>query len=205
MELMIQAPKDTRSGAEKARDTAGIIGSLKHEAMVQTPRMKPFINEPCEARSPAKKPSQFFANAPLSRSERRALLPTMGGIVTEPKTPLDERALDALTDVDYRRSRRLVPGTSSKATGRAKGTRQSAASGFCAHANRRGRRNCLARPMSQQSFPVAGCSALPRCAGHGPTRLASQWCLPDRQTGKSDLIMYKSVLYKYTVSLPQGK
>jgi len=97
MELMIQAPKDTRSGAEKARDTAGIIGSLKHEAMVQTPRMKPFINEPCEARSPAKKPSQFFANAPLSRSERRALLPTMGGIVTEPKTPLDERALDRLT------------------------------------------------------------------------------------------------------------
>jgi hypothetical protein len=32
--LMSQAPKDTRSAAEKARDTAGIIGSLKHEGYV---------------------------------------------------------------------------------------------------------------------------------------------------------------------------
>ncbi len=31
---MSQAPKDTRSAAEKARDTAGIIGSLKHEGYV---------------------------------------------------------------------------------------------------------------------------------------------------------------------------
>jgi hypothetical protein len=34
---MSQAPKDTRSAAEKARDTAGIIGSLKHEGYVPTP------------------------------------------------------------------------------------------------------------------------------------------------------------------------
>jgi hypothetical protein len=34
---MSQAPKDTRSAAEKARDTAGIIGSLKHEGHVPTP------------------------------------------------------------------------------------------------------------------------------------------------------------------------
>jgi len=27
---MSQAPKDTRSAAEKTRDTAGIVGSLKH-------------------------------------------------------------------------------------------------------------------------------------------------------------------------------
>ena len=31
---MSQAPKDTRTPAEKARDTAGIIGSFKHEGYV---------------------------------------------------------------------------------------------------------------------------------------------------------------------------
>ena len=34
---MSQAPKDSRSAAEKARDTAGIVGSLKHEGYVPTP------------------------------------------------------------------------------------------------------------------------------------------------------------------------
>ena len=34
---MSQAPKDTRSSADKARHTAGIIGSLKHEGYVPTP------------------------------------------------------------------------------------------------------------------------------------------------------------------------
>lgn len=34
---MSQAPKDIRSAAEKARDTAGIVGSLKHEGYVPTP------------------------------------------------------------------------------------------------------------------------------------------------------------------------
>jgi Antitoxin VbhA len=34
MRLMSQTLKDTRSAAEKARDTAGIIGSLKHEGYV---------------------------------------------------------------------------------------------------------------------------------------------------------------------------
>ncbi len=36
MNPMSQAPKDTRSAAERARDTAGIIGSLKHEGYVPT-------------------------------------------------------------------------------------------------------------------------------------------------------------------------
>jgi hypothetical protein len=31
---MSQTPKDTRTPAEKARDTAGIIGSFKHEGYV---------------------------------------------------------------------------------------------------------------------------------------------------------------------------
>jgi hypothetical protein len=34
---MSQPPKDTRSAAEKARDTAGIVGSLKHEGYMPTP------------------------------------------------------------------------------------------------------------------------------------------------------------------------
>jgi hypothetical protein len=34
---MSQPPKDTRSAAEKVRDTAGIIGSLKHKGYVPTP------------------------------------------------------------------------------------------------------------------------------------------------------------------------
>ena len=34
---MIQVPKDTRSAAEKARDTAGIIGSFRHEGYVPNP------------------------------------------------------------------------------------------------------------------------------------------------------------------------
>ena len=34
---MSQAPKDTRTVAEKARDTAGIIGSFMHEGYVQNP------------------------------------------------------------------------------------------------------------------------------------------------------------------------
>jgi type V secretory pathway adhesin AidA len=34
---MSRAPKDTRSAAEKDRDTAGIVGNLKHEGYVPTP------------------------------------------------------------------------------------------------------------------------------------------------------------------------
>ncbi len=34
---MSKAPKDSRSAAEKARDTAGIVGNLKHEGSVPTP------------------------------------------------------------------------------------------------------------------------------------------------------------------------
>lgn len=37
MALMSKPSKDTRSAAEKARDTAGIVGNLKHEGYVPTP------------------------------------------------------------------------------------------------------------------------------------------------------------------------
>jgi Antitoxin VbhA len=35
--FMTKPSKDTRSAAEKARDTAGIVGNLKHEGYVPTP------------------------------------------------------------------------------------------------------------------------------------------------------------------------
>jgi type V secretory pathway adhesin AidA len=37
MPVMSKPSKDTRSDAEKARDTAGIVGNLKHEGYVPTP------------------------------------------------------------------------------------------------------------------------------------------------------------------------
>jgi hypothetical protein len=37
MVRMSKPSKDTRSAAEKARDTAGIVGNLKHEGYVPTP------------------------------------------------------------------------------------------------------------------------------------------------------------------------
>jgi Antitoxin VbhA len=37
MMAMSKPSKDTRSAAEKARDTAGIVGNLKHEGYVPTP------------------------------------------------------------------------------------------------------------------------------------------------------------------------
>ena len=37
MRRMSKPPRDDRSAAEKARDTAGIVGNLKHEGYVPTP------------------------------------------------------------------------------------------------------------------------------------------------------------------------
>ena len=125
---MSQAPKDTRTPAEKVRDTAGIIGSFKHEGYVPNPEDEAHSSTGrAGAKSRPKKLSRYFANALLSGSGRRrrasvrnpargvglwepvestrplgasqfkvALLPAMGRIMTELKTPLDERALDRL-------------------------------------------------------------------------------------------------------------
>lgn len=42
---MSKPPKDTRSAAEKARDTAGIVGNLKHEGYVPTPEAEAVHNQ----------------------------------------------------------------------------------------------------------------------------------------------------------------
>jgi hypothetical protein len=42
---MTQAPKDTRSPADKVRDTGGIVGSIEHEDYVSHPEKEaPRIN-----------------------------------------------------------------------------------------------------------------------------------------------------------------
>lgn len=41
-------------------------------AMFRIPRMKPFINRPSGAKSRLKRPSRYFANVPLSGSEKRS-------------------------------------------------------------------------------------------------------------------------------------
>jgi hypothetical protein len=68
---MSQTPKDTRSAAQKARDTAGIIGSLMHEGYVPNPETEAIHQRAERGEIRRRKPSQFFANAPWSRSERR--------------------------------------------------------------------------------------------------------------------------------------
>jgi hypothetical protein len=68
---MSQPPKDTRTPAEKARDTAGIIGSLMHEGYVPNPEDEAIHQRPSGAKSRPKKPSRYFANARLNGSERR--------------------------------------------------------------------------------------------------------------------------------------
>lgn len=42
---MSNPSKDTRSAAEKARDTAGIVGNLKHEGYVPTPEAEAVHNQ----------------------------------------------------------------------------------------------------------------------------------------------------------------
>ena len=49
---MSQASKDTRSAAEKARDTACIIGSLKHEGYVPTPETEAIHQRASVVKSP---------------------------------------------------------------------------------------------------------------------------------------------------------
>ena len=69
---MSQTPKDTRFAAEKARDTAGIIGSFIHEGYVPILEDEAIHQRPSGAKSRPRRPLRFFANAPLSGSERRS-------------------------------------------------------------------------------------------------------------------------------------
>jgi hypothetical protein len=60
---MSQAPKDTRTPAEKARDTAGIIGSFMHEGYVRLPKPKRSISAQSAGKSPLTSSSNFSVSA----------------------------------------------------------------------------------------------------------------------------------------------
>jgi hypothetical protein len=68
---MSQAPKDTRTPVEKARDTAGIIGSFKHEGYVPNPEDEAIHQRAERGEITTEQLIAFFANAPSSESERR--------------------------------------------------------------------------------------------------------------------------------------
>jgi hypothetical protein len=56
--------KDTRSAAEKARDTAGIVGNLKHESYVPTPEAEAVHQRVARGEITPRKPSKSFATGP---------------------------------------------------------------------------------------------------------------------------------------------
>jgi len=69
---MNQAPKDTRSPVQKARDTAGIIGSLKHEGYVPNPEDEAIHQRAERGEITTEEAISFFRERALER-ERKAL------------------------------------------------------------------------------------------------------------------------------------
>jgi hypothetical protein len=73
-----QVPKDTRSAAEKARDTASIIGSLKHEGYVPTPEAEAVHQRVARGEITSEEAIAIFRERALMR-ERKALAATDNG------------------------------------------------------------------------------------------------------------------------------
>ena len=69
---MSHARKDTRTPAEKARDTAGIIGSLKHEGYVPTPETEAIHQRAERGEITTEEVIAIFRERALER-ERKAL------------------------------------------------------------------------------------------------------------------------------------
>jgi Antitoxin VbhA len=69
---MRQPPKDTRSAAQKARDTAGIIGSLKHEGYVPNPEDEAIHQQAERGEITSEEAIAIFRERALER-ERKAL------------------------------------------------------------------------------------------------------------------------------------
>jgi hypothetical protein len=67
IEGMSQAPKDTRSAAEKARDTAGIVGSLKHEGYVPTPEAEAVHNQVARGEITSEEAIKIFRDRALNQ------------------------------------------------------------------------------------------------------------------------------------------
>jgi hypothetical protein len=69
---MSQAPKDTRSAAQKARDTASIIGSLMHEGYVPNPEDEAIHQQAERGEITTEEAIAIFREDALER-ERKAL------------------------------------------------------------------------------------------------------------------------------------
>jgi hypothetical protein len=72
IQLMSQAPKDTRSAAQKALDTAGIIGSLMHESYVPNPEDEAIHQQAQRGEITSEEAIAIFRERALER-ERKAL------------------------------------------------------------------------------------------------------------------------------------
>jgi hypothetical protein len=75
---MRQALKDNRSAAQKARDTAGIIGSLVHEGYVPTPEAEAVHQRVARGEITTEEAIVIFRERALDR-ERKALAVTDKG------------------------------------------------------------------------------------------------------------------------------
>jgi Antitoxin VbhA len=69
---MSQAPKDTRTAAQKARDTASIIGSLMHEGYVPDPEDEAIHQQAERGEITTEEAIAIFRERALER-ERKAL------------------------------------------------------------------------------------------------------------------------------------
>ena len=69
---MSQAPKDTRTPAEKVRDTAGIIGSFMHEGYVPNPEDEAIHQQAERGEITTEEAIAIFRERALER-ERKAL------------------------------------------------------------------------------------------------------------------------------------
>ena len=68
--LMSQVPKDTRTPAEKARDTAGIIGSLKHEGYVPNPEDEAIHQQALRGEITSEEAIAIFRERALEREQK---------------------------------------------------------------------------------------------------------------------------------------
>jgi hypothetical protein len=75
---MSQAPKDTRSAAEKARDTAAIVGSLTHEGYVPTPEAEAVHQRVARGEITSEEAIRIFRERALEQ-DRKARIVTCNG------------------------------------------------------------------------------------------------------------------------------
>jgi hypothetical protein len=72
---MSQAPKDTRSDVEKARDSAGIIGSLKHEGYVPNAEDEAIHQQAERGEITSEEAIAIFRERALERERKARIVP----------------------------------------------------------------------------------------------------------------------------------